>query len=529
MKYSKLFNTTKTAQSVAIPGSNQVPNHAGGFTWEVDIWTMLDRFLILGSNTGTYYVGAQKLTLEHGENVMKALEQDGERTVNRIVEVSTRGLAPKNDSAIFALAIAASFGNEKTRALALSEMPKVCRTGTHLFAFAEACDGMRGWGRGLRKAVAKWYNSRSAESLAYSLVKYQAREGWSNRDLLRLAHPVATSEAHNVLYKWAVTGQVTGEAPLVQAVVALRETKSLAKAKELIKDHKIPREAIPTEMLTEVEIWEALLADMPVTAMLRNLATMTKLGLLKHGWLSGDSFAVSKVIETLRDTDKLAKARIHPVAVLSALNTYAGGKGIRSDATWKPVQAIIDELDRAFYATFKNVESTGKRLVLGLDVSGSMAGTLVAGVAGLDCRSACGAMALITETRESAVTHLAFDTDIYKLDISRKMRLDNVVKLLERTGGGGTDCAAPIQYAIKHRIQADAFVIYTDSESWYGSQHPAQAVAAYRKAMGINAKMVVVAMASNRCTIADPRDAGVLNVVGFDASVPGLISEFVGS
>ncbi|HLO97423.1 MAG TPA: TROVE domain-containing protein [Fimbriimonas sp.] len=529
MKYSKLFNTTKTAQPAPIPGANQKPNHAGGYTWEVDMWTMLDRFLILGSDTGTYYVKAQKLTLEHGENVIKALEQDGERVVNRIVEVSTKGLAPKNDSAIFALAIAASFGDEKTRALALSEMPKVCRTGTHLFAFAEACDGMRGWGRGLRKAIAKWYIGRSAESLAYSLVKYQAREGWSNRDLLRLSHPVAPSEAHNVLFKWAVSGEVTGEAPVVQAVVALRETKSLAKAKELIKDHKIPREAIPTEMLTEVEIWEALLADMPVTAMLRNLSTMTKVGLLKHGWLSGDSFAVSKVIETLRDTEKLAKARIHPVAVLAALNTYAGGKGVRSDATWKPVRAIVDELDSAFYATFKSVASTGKRLVLGLDVSGSMAGTMVAGVAGLDCRSACGAMALITETRESAVTHLAFDTDVYKLDLSQSMRLDKVVKLLEKTGGGGTDCAAPIQYAIKHRIPVDAFVIYTDSETWEGHQHPSQAMNAYRNAMGIDAKLVVVAMASNRCSIGDPRDPRVLNVVGFDASVPGLISEFVGS
>jgi 60 kDa SS-A/Ro ribonucleoprotein len=107
------------------------------------------------------------------------------------------------------------------------------------------------------------------------------------------------------------------------------------------------------------------------------------------------------------------------------------------------------------------------------------------------------------------------------------MRLDKVVETLEKTGGGGTDCSAPIQYAIKNRIEADVFVIYTDSETWYGSQHPAQAIAEYRRKMGIQAKLVVVAMASNRMTIADPNDAGMLNVVGFDASVPGVIADFV--
>ena len=527
MNYSKLFNTKKTNQKQAIPGSGQVLNHAGGYSWNVDRWTMLERFLILGSESGTYYTGSKQLTRENALNVIEAIKEDGQRVVDRIVEVSTKGLAPKNDPSVFALALAASFGCDKTRSAALAALPKVCRTGTHLFAFAAACDGMRGWGRGLRKAVGKWYNAQTPEALAYGLVKYQARQGWSNRDLLRLAHPVAATETHNVLYKWVVDGELTGEAPLIRAVQALKEVKDLDKAKALIVENRIPREGVPTEMLTETEVWEALLEDMPLTAMIRNLATMTKVGLLKSGLFRGDSAAVEKVVSTLRDAEKLRKARIHPVAILAALNTYSGGRGIRGDNTWKPVQSIVDALNDAFYATFQNVRSTGKRYVLGLDVSGSMAGTLVSGVAGLDCRKACGAMALVTEAVEDQVTHLAFDTKVYPLKLNKSMRLDKVVETLEKTGGGGTDCSAPIQYAIKNRIEADVFVIYTDSETWYGSQHPAQAIAEYRRKMGIQAKLVVVAMASNRMTIADPNDAGMLNVVGFDASVPGVIADFV--
>ena len=516
-----------TPQSVAIPLSGQNPNHAGGYTWNVDRWTMLDRFLILGCESGTFYVREQKLLMQNAQNVVEAIKEDGERVVNRIIEVSTKGLAPKNDPAIFALALAASLGDEKTRISAFAALPKVCRTGTHLFAFAEACDGMRGWGRGLRKAIAKWYNAQTPEALAYGFVKYQARGGWSNRDLLRLSHPVAVSEQHNILYKWVVDGEITGDAPLVQAVQALKEVHDLDAAVKMIEEFRIPREAIPTEMLNESMIWGALLKDMPLTAMIRNLGNMTKVGLLNHGWFTGSSDAAQTVVSSLSNAERLRKSRVHPVAILAALNTYQGGKSIKGSGVWKPVKAITDALDEAFYASFGNVKATEKRIVVGLDVSGSMAGTMVAGVAGLDCRSGCGAMSLITESVENDVTHLAFDTNVYKLDISRKMRLNAVVKLLERTGGGGTDCAAPIRYAIDKKIKADAFVIYTDSETWSGSQHPAQAIAEYRKKMGIEAKLVVVAMASTRTTIGDPGDAGTLNVVGFDTSVPQVIAEFL--
>ena len=44
--------------------------------------------------------------------------------------------------------------------------------------------------------------------------------------------------------------------------------------------------------------------------------------------------------------------------------------------------------------------------------------------------------------------------------------------------------------------------------------------------MGIAAKLVVVAMASNGFSIADPEDAGMLDVVGFDAAAPQLIADF---
>jgi 60 kDa SS-A/Ro ribonucleoprotein len=92
---------------------------------------------------------------------------------------------------------------------------------------------------------------------------------------------------------------------------------------------------------------------------------------------------------------------------------------------------------------------------------------------------------------------------------------------------GGTDCALPMLWALDNGVAADAFLIYTDSETWAGDIHPAQALRQYRERTGIPARLVVVGMVANDCTIADPNDAGMLDVVGFDAAAPELIAAFV--
>src|SRR4051794_34486857 len=109
MGYLKnILNKKSTPQSAPIPGSNQVPNSAGGYIFPVDDWVRLDRFLILGSEGGSYYASEHKLTLENAAAVQRAIAADGLRAVARIVEISEAGRAPKNDPALFALALCAA-------------------------------------------------------------------------------------------------------------------------------------------------------------------------------------------------------------------------------------------------------------------------------------------------------------------------------------------------------------------------------------------------------------------------------------
>ncbi len=158
-KIHNLFNRKATPQHAPILGSNQIPNSAGGYAWQLDPWQRLMRFLVLGTEGGAYYISEQTLTRDNAMNALRCLAEDGPRCVQMMVGVSENGRAYKNDPAIFALALALACAAEdvETRELALAALPPVVRTGTHLLHFAAHVDGLRGWGRGLRMTFALPY------------------------------------------------------------------------------------------------------------------------------------------------------------------------------------------------------------------------------------------------------------------------------------------------------------------------------------------------------------------------------------
>ena len=187
---------------------------------------------------------------------------------------------------------------------------------------------------------------------------------------------------------------------------------------------------------------------------------------------------------------------------------------------------MVDALNEAFYLAFDNVEATGRRWLLGVDVSGSMSNGTVAGVAGMTPRVAAAAMTLVTAATEPQHVIMAFQDRFVPFGISPRERLDAVVRKTDGLPFGRTDCALPMLYAIERKLEIDVFVVYTDSETWYGQIHPVQALQQYRQKMGIPAKLIVQAFVANRFSIADPDDGGMLDVVGFDTAVPSLIRDF---
>jgi 60 kDa SS-A/Ro ribonucleoprotein len=552
VNYSQHFSTRATPQSEQADPA-QVQNSAGGYSFRLDKWKRLERWLILGAEGGSYYAGERQLTVENAKTIQECLDADGPRAVAIIAEVSDAGRAPKNDPAIFALAIAAGHKDPATRAAALAALPKVCRIGTHLFQFCEAVQNFRGWGRSLRSAVAAWYDAKDVGALAYQVAKYQQRNGWSHRDLLRLAHPAQTPEKA-ALYRWIVSREVLGERTVkrggkvseyaavgglptyLAAFEELRAAKDVDTVCALIREHRFTHEMVASEWKAKVEVWRALSEHMPMTALIRNLAKLTECGVIAP--LSSDA---KRIAERLGNEEHIKKARVHPIAMLSALKVYAQGHGERGKLSWTPVPQITDALDAGFYLAFQNIEPTGKSTLLAIDVSGSMDTGLVAGIPGLTPRIGAAAMAMVTARTEPNWHTVGFASSghgtggrwggsppkLVDIAITPRQRLDDVIRAMQRIPMGGTDCALPMLWASQNRTSVDAFVILTDNETWHGSVHPHQALNAYRASCVSQAKLVVVGMTATEFSIAPPDDGGCLDVVGFDAAAPSVIADFM--
>lgn len=523
-------NPSATPQSEPIPDSTQVQNSAGGYSWEVDDFTKLRRFLVLGSEGGSYYASERKLTLQNVASVERCIKRDGQRVVREVVEISTEGRAPKNDPALFALALASVRGDVATRTAAYAALNSVARTGTHLFQFLEFRQSLGGWGSGLKRAVQNWYNGRSIGSVQLQAVKYRQRNGWTHADVLRLAHPKPEDEARNSTFSWIVDRGDVGfvlpevlKGSIIEGFERIQASTNAGEAAALIRQYNLPRETVPTELLNNREVWEALLEDMPMMALVRNLATITR-----HGLLSVGTHWERQVLDQLGDVEALQKSRIHPLNILTAQYTYQSGRGLLGQNTWTANKRIVDALDSAFYATFKNVEPSGKRIQLALDVSGSMdfSGD-INGIPGFTPRVASGALALVTMNAEKDVVLTAFTSTFRLLDsIHAGMRLPEVIRQISNLSFGGTDCSQPMIWAEAGNREFDFFGVYTDSETWAGYKHPSQALKDYRRSSGINARLAVVGMVANDFTIADPSDSGMLDVVGFDSATPQVLGDF---
>jgi 60 kDa SS-A/Ro ribonucleoprotein len=326
------------------------------------------------------------------------------------------------------------------------------------------------------------------------------------------------------------------EDPLVATARFLKALLELAKTGEnkdtataitlMEKNKKIQREHLPTELLNTPQIWDTLLSGMGMTALVRNLGKLSQVGVA--------STRSADIIRMLTDPKLVKDSKIHPLQVLIGMKTYSQGKGDLGSMTWTPNSYITTALSTTFRQAFGNITPTGKRFMFGLDVSGSMSMCMCAGAKNITPREGSVAMAMMTLHAEGAENVHVYGFSNIFYNFNGKIRPDMTIQDAIRATDvpfGATDCALPMTEALKmyhqSRIVFDVFCIYTDNETYAPTIHPQVALEQYRKATGVDAKLIVVGMVANQLTIADPKDKNTLNLAGFDTATPELISMFV--
>jgi 60 kDa SS-A/Ro ribonucleoprotein len=540
MNYN-FFTNKSTPQSQPIPGreSEMIQGRSGGWMFDAGIWKMLRRCLLIGTAQGTYYADRRELTGDFVNTVQQAIAEDANRVAEEILYASD-GRSINNSAPILALVLLSMGESQEAKRAFMEIFPKVVRTGSHFYEWLSYTKSMRGFGKVIREVGKAWFSQEDVKALAYQLLKYQQRHGFKHRDALRLFHVKPDTDDRNQLFNWVVKGWENLPTDIPSDALAqiwwyewLKRNPD--KTKEAIANGRLTHEMAAPIGNMDAEAWQLLFDEMPIGAMLRNLGSLTEIGVLKEERLSEVSSdkslrsvsdrrkSLDRVETVLNDKQYLRRGRIHPIDVLKALKTYqSGGKLGRSQKTWTPVPRIVDILEKALEFSFDVVEPTNKVFLHAVDVSGSMSGSTVSSV-GLTCCEIATAMALVTAKAEKNYVIRGFATDFRDLNISKSDSFSSALKKASNQNFGGTDASVAYDWAIKNKFKADVICFWTDSESWAGYKHPQQALSQYRQKVNPNAKAVYVTLSPYQITLVDPKDNMSYDIAGFDPGAPRMI------
>lgn len=531
----------RTPQNRPIPGreAEMVRNNAGGYTFEKNLWERLEDFIILGTNGGTYYLGEDRLTADNAASVFEAVKVDGVRAVQLATEISTARppRAPKNRGALFVLAAAASFGNAATKQQVKGNLAKVARTTNDLSIFFGYWKnlGDKKTGRAMRSALGSFFLG-DVDRVAWKALKARQRktpqgEALALRDVLRIAHPKATTPEQRALFGW-LAGNVSDDdaRSQIQAIddfLVAKAVKNAREAVQVVSERKVPWEFLPDHVLGDARVWEHLAGTVGMTALIRNLARMTQVGALKpFGGANG------VVVDRLTSADAIRQARIHPMTAYLALKVYGSGRAqpnsLAPIRTWSPVSAIMDALETTYELSFGNVEPSGRKLLIAVDSSGSMTwGNVTVGGSPIGSTyEVANTMAVILNRIEGHNVHVIdVDTSVHASKVTARTNLREIANW--RPSGGGTNLSLPFEYAERNQMAVDGFVVLTDNETWASPwSHPSEALESYRRKV-VQSKVVVASMTATGHSIADPQAEGVLNIGGLDASLPMVVSNYL--
>lgn len=512
----------------------------GGVAHKATDATLFERFLIMGSY-GTFYASEQSVTGEALERMSQYIAKQPKEALETAKRVYGENLAFRRDPVILALA-----------ALTLPSVPLDVRkaaayfvgskftVGTDILHWAGFRAEMTGgkWNR-LSRGVLKMYFERHRTDLELQAVKYEQRDGWAMRDLLRIGHPTVYSEGLKTLLDWIAHPGRRAELdvagyPLLQGHGLIRGEDGYDRAPDIIRQYRLPREAVPGELLAQAGVWNALLDDMPAQALMRNLGKLSSLGL------------VDERTETVVQKIRQATTRLHPIQFLVTWKQYGTGHGEKGSLTWRPNPRVMHELEEGYRAAFGTLEQYENiKPLIAVDVSGSM----TASAMGLNMSCIEMEICLIEVLRHQfpKAKFVAFSAgtggrvgrtlfadmqgranaagDLLELDVAGKSRLQ-LADLIGKYSGAflGTDCRIPLNMAMKD-TSIDAVITMTDNQT--GAGNPSQIVRAIQNNGRPEFKHAVLAFALNRFTIADPADVRQMDIAGASADVPRVLEYFL--
>lgn len=253
-----------------------------------------------------------------------------------------------------------------------------------------------------------------------------------------------------------------------------------------------------------------------------NLNTFQRHGVFK------DAGVVRRLADKLRNREEISRARAFPYQLLTAYQ----------NTTDVPVE-LREALQDAMEIAVENTPIFGGKLVIALDVSGSMSSASVTGkgaghssvTKAIDVAALYGSCVL---RKNTTALVLPFDTRIHSTSSlnPRDSVMTNAQKL-RKFGGGGTNCGLAMEHLIDNNIQADGVLFVSDNESWvdssrsyYGGGTSLMTGWTKFKQKNPKARLVCIDTCPGTTSQVQKRD-DILQVGGFSDNVFDVVNSFL--
>lgn len=488
-------------------------NYEGFPTYVHGLPDQARNFLRTGTLTGTFYVDARQLATEVIETLHRFAEADP-------MALAREAISARQDGYIRTLplaALAVLSGMPDKTAFRVAA-PRIIRVPRDAAQFVNICKS------GAIPNAGKFAGCRLAPVRAFceELSEYHAVKGTQDRqmsltDLVRLTHPVPTTEYMRELLGW-LSGHVRGsDVRLNRQVVALEALKRASDPHEqarLIAESRLPYEAV-TAVVTRpaLMVWTALLAQAPTFNLLRNLRTFSR-----HG-VFAEERNVALAVAKLSRPDALREARVLPFQCYTAWKAYSAYGAADS--------RILAALSDAIEHSVGNLPLFNGRVAIAPDVSGSMQGCFTNKEGTTSAAEVAGIFASGLFKRCPNARVLPFEYDVVPLSLNPRDSVLTNAQAIASIGGGGTSLSAPVEKLLRERDKVDLFVGITDDEEWVGHRFK-EAWTQYRAQVAPRARAVLVTVVPNPHRPVPETEPDVHFVHGWSDAVMRYVAEVSG-
>lgn len=413
-------------------------NEAGGLAYARDPRAALALYASTGCLNGTFYADDES-QLAHV--LALCAEVDAGFVARTAIHARQRGHMKDMPALLLATlasrdatAFAQAFSRVVDSGRMLRNVVQILRSGR---------TGRRSLGSLPKRLVRQWLERASVRQILQAAIGQQP----SLADVIRMVHPKPVDAEREALYGWVI-GRPFDPAALP---AVLREYEAFKHAPEGVLPD-LPFQYF-TSLPLQREHWQAMARGMSWQGLRMNLNTFARNGMFE------DPAMVEEVAARLCDPEQIRRARVFPYQLLAARNAAMGLP-----------QRLVEALERALEIATHQVPTLPGRVVVAVDVSGSMSSPVTGWRKGatskVRCVDAAALLAACVLRSNPQARVLPFDTKVRDVALPVGQAVMAQADRLAALCGGGTTISAPLAQLNKERAKVDLLVLVSDNQSW---------------------------------------------------------------